>query len=86
MAYLDCTKCTKKPEQPGQYDKWRYTLYTTVIFLLVVNPYTYKLTNKLFSKLLGPIANASGCPTMVGIILHAVVFTLLLRLLMDFDI
>ncbi len=83
MGCLDCKKCSQKPKT---HDKWRYTLYTTIVFFIVVCPCTYKLTNKLFSKLLGPIASANGCPTTVGIILHAVVFTLLLRLLMDFDI
>lgn len=84
MSCFDCKSCTSKP---NNMDKWRYTLITTVLFLIVVNPMTYKLTNKLFSKLLGPIANgSSGCPSMVGILLHAVVFTLLLRILMDMDI
>lgn len=83
MAYLDC-KCHSK--KPVNADKWRYTLYTTVLFLIVVNPYTYKLTNMLFSKLIGTVASSSGCPTTTGIVLHAVVFTLLLRLLMDLEI
>lgn len=84
MGYSTCTTCASKPQSA---DKWRYTLITSVLFLIVVNPMTYKLTNSLFSKLLGSIANpSSGCPSMVGILLHAVVFTLLLRLLMDMDL
>ena len=84
MGYSTCTTCSSKPQS---VDKWRYTLITSVLFLIVVNPMTYKLTNNLFSKLLGSIANpSSGCPSMVGILLHAVVFTLLLRLLMDMDL
>ena len=59
MAYLDC-KCHSK--KPVNADKWRYTLYTTVLFLIVVNPYTYKLTNMLFSKLIGTVASSSGSP------------------------
>jgi hypothetical protein len=81
---LDCKKCAGKPSTS---DKWRYTLMTTVIFLIVVNPMTYKLTNKLFSKFLGSVASpSSGCPSTIGILLHAVVFTLLLRYVMDLDI
>ena len=79
-------KSGKFSQKPNISDKWRYTLYTTVIFLLVVNPFTYQLTNKLFSKVFGKIASSNGCPTMGGILLHAVVFTLVLRYMMDFDI
>ena len=27
--------------------KWLYTLYTTIIFILVANPYAYKLVNSI---------------------------------------
>ena len=61
--------------------------FLIVFTLIIVNPMTYKLTNKLFSKIFGSLANASsGCPSMLGIGIHAVVFTLLLRLLMDMKI
>lgn len=84
MSCLNCTSCSS---EPTSMDKWRYTLITTVLFLIIVNPMTYKLTNKLFSKIFGSLANASsGCPSMLGIGIHAVVFTLLLRLLMDMKI
>ncbi len=78
--------CNKSSKIPKNADKWRYTLYTTFVFLLVVNPFTYKLTNQLFSKLFGKIASSNGCPTMGGILLHAIVFTLVLRYMMDFDL
>jgi len=72
---------------PTSADKWRYTLWTTLVFLIIVNPYTYKLTQQLFSGILGQIANpTTGFPTTVGIALHAVVFTLIVRYMMDFDI
>jgi len=83
MGCVDCKKCSQKPSNG---DKWRYTLYTTLIFLLVVNPFTYQLTNQLFSKLFGKIASSNGCPTMGGILLHAVVFTIVLRYMMDLDL
>ncbi len=58
--------------------KWLYTLYTTVIFILVANPYTYLLVNSL----VGGVSNAKGCPTTFGFILHVIVFTLILRAIM----
>lgn len=83
MGCLDCKQCTHKPKT---VDKWRYTLYTTVLFIIIVNPYTYRLTNTIFGKIIGKVASADGCPTIVGIMLHTIVFTLLLRILMDLDI
>jgi hypothetical protein len=82
-----------KAEEPKKnldnMKKWKYTLITTVIFLIIANPYTYILVNYLFKCCLGKrvvIASATGCPTMIGLILHAVVFTLLLRWVMDWKI
>jgi hypothetical protein len=65
-------------------DKWRYTLYTTFILLILFNPWMYKVMNELLSGIVGPIANKAGCPTMLGFGIHALVFTIILRLLMDF--
>ena len=36
------SKNTEKEELHSER-KWRYTLYTTIIFLIVANPLTYKL-------------------------------------------
>ena len=73
-------------ETPSELDKWKYTLYTTVILLLVFNPQTYLITDGFLSGLLGSLANSSGCPTWLGFGIHVVVFTLLLRGLMEVPI
>jgi len=82
-----------KVEEPNKdldnMKKWKYTLITTVIFLIVANPYTYIMVNYLFKCCLGKrgiIASATGCPSTIGLILHAVVFTLLLRWVMDWKL
>jgi hypothetical protein len=62
--------------------KWEITIFSAVIFLLVVNPYTYKLTNALFSGIIGPTAR-NGCPTSIGLFLHTIVYILLIRYSMD---
>jgi hypothetical protein len=82
-AASSCKHCGSKPTN---FDKWRYTLYTTIIFLIIVNPYTYKLVNSLLKSVVGKIADGSGCPTTVGILIHAVVFTIILRYMMDLDL
>ena len=82
----DCKNCEhcKQSEKLTNMKKWRYTLITTVIFLVVVNPLTYTFVNNTLGKLVGmKFATRSGCPTVSGMLLHAVVFTLLLRWVMD---
>jgi len=63
--------------------KWQITLFSALIFLLVVHPMTYKLTQKLLGGVLGKIAEVSGCPTTLGLALHTVVYILLVRGSMD---
>ena len=67
-------------------DKWRFTLYTVIVALLIFNPWTYKLVSSLLSGFVGTIASKEGCPTWLGLGVHAVVFTLIIRFLMDLHI
>ena len=68
------------------FDKWRFTLYTTVLLLILFNPWMYIFVNRLVGSLIGSIANRDGCPTMLGFIVHAIVFTVVLRGLMNMNI
>jgi hypothetical protein len=68
---------------PTYSDKWRFTLYTTFVLLVLFNPWAYKLVNSLLSGLVGPIASSNGCPTVVGFGVHVLVFTLIIRYMMD---
>jgi len=63
--------------------KWKISFFSAFIFILVVHPYTYKLTQQLFGGILGKIADTNGCPTTVGLILHTIVYILLVRGSMD---
>jgi hypothetical protein len=72
-----------KLREPSNTDKWRYTLYTTVLLLILFNPFMYKIVNSLLSSIAGPIANSEGCPTLVGFVIHSIIFTIILRLLMN---
>ena len=71
---------------PTSSDKWRYTFYTTFVLLLLFNPWTYKWMNSLFSNLVGSIASKEGCPTILGFIIHATIFTIIVRYMMDMKI
>lgn len=80
------TVCPECDCEPTRLEKWKYTLFTTVIFLVVINPVTYQLVNKLFRNLVGTICDSAGCPTTTGILVHTVIFTLLVRYTMDLNI
>jgi len=52
------------------------TLQSMVLFLLVSAPFAYRFTNSLLSGVIGRLADASGCPTTLGLAVHALVFGL----------
>ena len=64
-------------------DKWRFTLYTVAILIVLFNNLAFKTVNSLLGGLIGSIADKNGCPTMLGFAVHVVVFTLVLRYSMD---
>jgi len=67
----------------SSYKKWQISIFSAFIFVLVIHPYTYQLTQQLFGSILGKIAEANGCPTIRGLILHTLVYILLVRGSMD---
>lgn len=67
----------------SSYKKWQISIFSVFIFVLVIHPYTYQLTQKVFGGLLGKISEANGCPTTRGLVLHTLVYLLLVRGSMD---
>ena len=63
--------------------KWQISIFSAFIFVLVIHPYTYMFTQKLLGGIFGKIADGSGCPTFIGLILHTIVYILLVRGSMD---
>lgn len=63
--------------------KWKITFFSAFIFLIVVNPYTYQLTQRLLGTFVGRLADSNGCPTCLGLIIHTIVYILLVRGSMD---
>lgn len=84
----ECKQCKDcKAKEPANNDKWRYTIYTVIIAILVFNPYTYMIVNNLLNRFVKvAISNKVGCPTTLGFVVHMAVFTLVLRYIMDLDI
>lgn len=58
------------------------TLQAVLLFFLISNPFTYRLTNSLLGGLVGRLSDPSGCPTSTGILVHSAVFGLIVYALM----
>jgi hypothetical protein len=51
--------------------KFKYSLYTTLLFFLLASPTSFRVSNRLFG---GAVSSKGGCPTAVGFALHTFVF------------
>ena len=67
----------------SSYKKWHISIFSAFIFVLVIHPYTYMVTQKLLGGVFGKIADSNGCPTIIGLIIHTIVYILLVRGSMD---
>jgi hypothetical protein len=59
--------------------KFKYSVYSALVFFLVSNPETYKLTSQFFGDW---VAGSGGCPSAGGLFLHTVVFLAIVFFLM----
>ena len=57
--------------------KAKYSFYSTLVFFLVANPETFKLTQRLLGGFI-TLASDSGCPTAYGFFIHSLLFFLIL--------
>lgn len=64
---FDC-KCEK-----SQRDKLMISIISALVFFIVANPETFKLVRRLVGSW---VATPTGCPSMTGLVLHAIVFML----------
>ena len=65
--------------------KWVQAVLLAVLFLIIANPLVFRLVNSL-TKMVGlEIADHHGCPNQIGVAVHAVVFFLLARALLEAD-
>jgi hypothetical protein len=60
-------------------EKWMISLYSGLLFLVIASPLMYSLVNSITSAIGVETASENGCPKMVGLILHALVFLLIVR-------
>jgi hypothetical protein len=62
--------------------KAKYSFYSALVFFLIANPETFKVTQMLFGSII-TLANG-GCPTPAGLFLHTGIFFVFLLGLMLF--
>lgn len=63
-------------------DKWIVSIVAGLLFLVIASPFLYGIVNSFTSSFGLVIASPDGCPNMAGLIVHAIVFVLIVRLLM----
>ena len=61
------------------------TIQSIIIFLIVSSPFSYKITNGLLGGIVGKLADSSGCPTTIGLLIHSLVFGLIIYGLMTIN-
>jgi hypothetical protein len=69
----------KKPI--SEANKWMISLWSGLLFFLIASPFMFKLTGGIFSSA-GLQIEKNGCPNLLGVGIHAIVFTILVRLMM----
>jgi len=63
---------------PSTTTKISATIQSVIAFLIVSLPFTYKVTNGLLGGIIGKLADESGCPTTLGLVVHSLVFGLII--------
>lgn len=74
---------SKSTATPNLALKAKYSFYSTLVFFLIANPETFKLTQRLLGGLF-TVAGESGCPSPYGFFLHTALFFFVLWALMLF--
>ena len=77
-AKADCG-CGCGGAKKSDWVKAKYAFYSGLVFFLLSNPETFKVTRELFGAMM---SSDSGCPRAVGLFVHTFVFMILLFFLM----
>ena len=66
-------------------NKWRYSIITTILIVLILNPYVIGLLTKLIKYI--KICKKIKCSeNHVGILLGLIIFTIVIRYAMDLNL
>lgn len=67
----------------GLRGKTGATIQAVLLFFIISNPMTYRLTDSLLGGIVGNLTTVSGAPTTLGLIVHSIVFGLITYQLMN---
>jgi len=71
----------------SEKQKWIISLYSAVLFVLLVNPIAFRITNYFLGFIgLDTLDIRTGKPTLSGILIHSILFGLIVRLSMGVNI
>ena len=86
MIYMKC----KWSSKPSKYNKWKYTLITSLLLILLTNTLTLQILNMGFKNAINTSIIESTCaipyPNTMGYVAIILLFTLALRYTMDLKI
>lgn len=66
-------------------DKWTASFILGLLFLLISSPFLYMFTAAAMREVGLEIADRHGCPNILGLMLHASIFALIVRVLLNRD-
>ena len=67
----------QKPVILDSKDKWIVAILAGILFVLFSSPLTYKFTGLILDT------NISGCPTVLGILVHMILFVVVVRMILQ---
>ena len=71
---------------PTDREKWIISIISAILFYIIALPQTYEcVTNPIFENTIGIKLEKKGKPTVIGVLIHAVVFLLIVRYMMESD-
>lgn len=76
----DSNDSENKP--PDNIEKWLIAIMLGVIFLIVAAPLIFKFSNQIFNYINIHTLNPDGRPSVMGWIIHTVIFIIIVRVLM----
>lgn len=64
-------------------EKWTVSILAGIIFFILCSPIAYQITNSFTRIFRLTIANEKGQPNMAGVVIHAFIFMIITKLLMN---
>ena len=84
-ANIKVVRESEENYEDNSFDKWKYSIYSALVFLIISSPYTYLLIHKLFGSFI-KISSLNGCPTLIGLFIHSAIFAIIIRGMMELNI